>query len=119
MKFFLSVILIAFFSAIAGYLMFMPWWAIGVASFLVTLIRGDKPGRAFLAGFLGVALFWLTVALVHDIPNEHILSSRMAALFHLPDHWLFMLVTVIVGGLVGGLAAWAAALLRYNPAAKR
>lgn len=107
MKFLLSVILIAALSAIAAF--FLPWWSVAVVAFLVALVTG---GRGFLTGFVGVGLCWLLVALFRDIPNEHILSDRMAVLFHLPNHILFVAVTALVGGLIGGLAAWAGASLK-------
>lgn len=110
MKFLLSVISIALLSAAAEY--FLPWWTIAVVSFSVSLLAAQKPSRAFLMGFCGIALFWLTAALLHDISNEHILSTRMAMLFKLPSYPMFICVTVIVGGLLGGLSAWSGALFR-------
>ena len=110
MRFLLSVILIALLAAGAEY--FMPWWSVAVVCFIVSLLIKQRAGRAFLAGFCGIALMWLVIALIHDIANDHILSTRMAALFHLPNYGLFIVVTVLIGGLVGGLSAWAGALLR-------
>jgi hypothetical protein len=96
-------------SVVAEY--YLPWWMIGVVCFIVSLFAGMRPGRSFLLGFVAIALFWLGVALLHDITNEHILSTKMAVLFHLPNYGLFICVTVLIGGLVGGLSAWAGALL--------
>lgn len=106
----IAIILIAVLGAVAEY--FLPWWSVAVIAFLVSWLIGLKPGKAFLAGFLGIAIFWLIAALCHDIPNDHILSRRMATLFHLPGYGLFIIVTVFIGGLVGGIAAWAGALCR-------
>jgi hypothetical protein len=114
MKFLLSVILIALFSAGAEVLI-PSWWVIAVVAFLVSLFVEQKAGRAFLAGFLGIALFWLVAALIHDSANDHILSTKMAVLFHLPNYVLFIGVTALVGGLVGGLSGWAGALIRPCP----
>jgi hypothetical protein len=83
-----------------------------VASFAISFIMGGKPGLAFLAGFLGVGLLWLIAATLHDAANNHILSARMAVLFHLPGYGYFIMVTVFIGGLVGGLGAWTGALMR-------
>ena len=116
MRFLLAVLLIVLLSAVAEY--FLPWWSMAVVSFVVSLLMGYRGGKSFLMGFFGVALCWLTFAMVHDIPNEHILSTRMAKLFSLPNYGLFILVTVVVGGLVGGLAAWSATLLRQKSATK-
>ncbi len=110
MKFLLSVILIALLAMGAEH--FLPWWSVAVVSFLVSVLISQKPGRAFLSGFCGIGIFWLITALRHDVANDHILSTRMAALFHLPNYGLFIGVTVLIGGLVGGLSAWAGALMR-------
>jgi hypothetical protein len=111
MRFFLSVILISILAAIAEY--FLPWWSIALVAFFVSLLTILTPGRAFLMGFLGIALCWLVAALVSDFANDHILSNRMASLFfHFPLGYLFIAVSAFVGGLVGGVAAWSAALLR-------
>ena len=112
MRFFLGMVLIALLSAVGEY--YLPWWVIAVVCFAVSLIVGLRPGRSFLMGFLGIAIFWADAALLHDVANQHILSTRMAALFHLPSSTMFICVTVLVGSLVGGLAAWAGALLRGN-----
>jgi hypothetical protein len=109
MRFLLGMILMIILSAVAEY--YLPWWTIAVVCFVVALFSGQGAGKAFLMGFCGIAIFWLAMALLHDIPNEHILSARMAALFKLPNYALFICVTVLIGGLVGGLSAWAGALI--------
>lgn len=113
MKFLVTVILIALLCFAAEWL--LPWWSIAVVTFVISHFAGHRPGRSFWSGFSSVGLCWLIAALWRDIPNNHILSTRMAALFHLPDYMLFIVVTVFVGALIGGLSAWAGALL----AAKR
>ncbi len=110
MKLFLATILIALLSAVAEY--FFPWWTMAVIAFLVCLLMELKPGKAFIAGFMGIALFWLIAVLLKDIPNNHILSRRMAALFHLPHFALFIVVTVFLGSLIGGLSGWSGGLFR-------
>ena len=114
MRFLLSIILIALLSAGAEFL--LPWWSCAVVCFLVAMFARQSGGRAFVMGFLGVGIFWLVAALMRDIPNDHILSTRMAALFKLPNYWLYILVTVFIGGLVGGMSAWVGAVLKTpNP----
>ncbi len=109
MKFIAGVILIAAFSAIAEY--FLPWWSAAVVAFLISLLMGLRPGRSFAMGFLGIALLWLVFALWHDTANQHILSTRMGGLFHLPAYG-FMAVTILVGALIGGLSALSASFFR-------
>ena len=112
MRFLAGVILIAVLSAVAEY--FLPWWSIAIVAFLVSLFMGYKPGRSFMAGFSGVGLMWLVAALWHDGANHHILSTRMAGLFHLPAYGLFIFVTVLIGTLLGGLASLSASFFRNN-----
>ncbi len=97
------------FSALSTW--FFPWWSMPLVTFLVALIMQQKPGKSFLIGFVSIALLWLIVMLWRDIPNEHILSDRMAKVFGLPNFSLLMVVNVFLGGLIGGLAAWCAGLM--------
>lgn len=90
----------------------LPWWGIGVVCFLVALNFKLSSGKAFLAGFVAIFFLWMGIALVTDYFNQHILSTRMAALFTLNNPYLFMGVAALIGGLVGGMSAWSAALLR-------
>ncbi len=117
MRFLYSVFIVAVLSAAAAY--FLPWWSVAVVCFLAAMFMKQSGGRAFLMGFCGVGLQWLTIALLSDVANDHILSSRMASLFHLPSYVLFIAVTVFIGGLVGGLAALAGALLSPKAAVRQ
>lgn len=110
MRFTIAILSTAILALIGG--TFAPWWIIAVAAFLVALFAGLRPSRSFIAGFAGIGIYWLLAALYHDLPNEHILSTRMAGLFHLPGSWAFMTVSVFIGALAGGLSAWAGALLK-------
>ncbi len=111
MKFFSTILIIALVSAI-GELIF-PWWIIGLVTLSAGLLAGLKPGKAFLSGFLAISLFWLVAALFRDIPNDHILSQRMAILFFKkPSFPLFLIVIAIIGGLVGGLCSLTGAYIR-------
>lgn len=111
MRLFISIILIALLSLAAEN--YFAWWTIALVSFFVTLFANMNPGRGFVAGFTGIALLWLFMAASHDIPNNHILSARMAdVIFHKPNYVLLLLFTVIIGGLVGGLSGWSGSLVR-------
>ena len=110
MRFLLSIILIAFLSAGSEFI--LPWWSCAVVCFLVALFARQSSGRAFIMGFLGVGIFWLVAALFHDVANDHILSTRMAALFKLPNYGLFIVVTALIGGIVGGLSSYTGSLLK-------
>ena len=110
MKFILLLVSIALISAIAEY--FFPWYMIVVVPFILGAIINLKGGASFLAGFVGIMTFWFIAALLRDIPNKHILSTRLAELFMLHDFGLFIFVIAFIGGLLGGISAWAGSLVR-------
>ena len=97
-------------SAICSY--FLPWWFVAVIAFFAAIFLGKKPGRAFLAGFFAVFLAWSLLALFKSMPNDNILATRVAHLMQLPNWILLLVVTGIIGGLVGGMAALSGALIR-------
>ena len=110
MRFIINIFITGLLAALATW--YLPWWMIAVVAFTVALLLPQKNAKAFWSGFLGIFLLWIFVSSLRDMSNEHILSTRMARLFHLPAYGLFLLVGAAVGGLVGGLAAWAGAALR-------
>jgi hypothetical protein len=112
MKTLFNIVAIAVLSFVAGSI--LPWWSVAAVSFVVTLLAGLRPKQGFVAGFFGTGLCWLTVAFFRDMANDHILSTRMAAIFHLPYTPLFLIVSVFIGALIGGLFAWSAALIKSS-----
>jgi hypothetical protein len=110
MKLIITIVSIAVLSGVVS--LFAPWWSVALVSFVVSLLLVQRPGRSFVAGFAGAGLWWLVAALYRDIPNDHLLSGRMAQLFHLPNGGAFIAITVVVGGLIGGLGAWAGGQLK-------
>ncbi len=111
MRLLLSVLLIAALGYLAG--LWLPWWSIAVVAFLVTLLIPQSPGTGFLSGFLGIFIMWAIVAFWIDIQNESILSRKIAELLPLGgSSILLVLVTAIVGGLVGGFAGMAGSSIR-------
>ena len=113
MKFLLATLLTALLSFIAG--IFLPWWSIAIIAFLISLVVRQSMSRSFLAGFAGIFLLWSLVALWIDIRNEHILSRKIAQLFPLGgSSFLLILVTALVGALVGGFAAMSGSSLSFT-----
>lgn len=113
MKFIISLLLTALLSFAAG--LYLPWWSIAVCAFIVSALIIQQPFKAFLAGFAGVFLLWFIFSWSIDSSNEHILSHKIAQIFPLGGiSFLLILVTSLVGGLVGGLAALSGSYLRYN-----
>jgi len=109
MRFLLSVILIAALAATGEW--FLPWWTFAVAAFVVSIFTRMRAGIAFLSGFIAVGGLWLGIMLWRDAANQHILSARMAALLRAASYSEIIIITALLGGLIGGLAAMSGALV--------
>jgi uncharacterized membrane protein YhaH (DUF805 family) len=104
---FLIILILSFASGF-----FLPWWVVAIAAFSAAFFAGKTPRQAFWSGFSAVFIVWIVLALFKSIPNNHILATKVAQLFHLPGWWLLLLITGIIGGLVSGLAALSGLLLQ-------
>lgn len=111
MKFLLATLLTASISFLAG--LYSPWWSIAVVAFLVAVLIHQRLGLAFLSGFAGIFLCWGILALWIDLKNNHVLSHRIAQILPLGGSpVLLILVTAVVGAIVGGFAALSGGSLR-------
>ena len=99
----IQIVLIALVSLLLQFL--LPWWSLALVAFLVCFWRSPSAGKAFLYGFTGVALVWLGYALFIHTHTNGIFTGRMSELlFKTTNSALLMIVTAVLGGLVGGLA---------------
>ena len=113
MKLIIAILLTAFLAYVLGVYSSLPWWGFVITSLVVSVAIHQKPGKAFLSGFLGLFLLWSGLALLKDAANEHILSAKVAQILPLGGSYLILiLVTGIVGGLVSGFAALTGSYLR-------
>ena len=113
MKLLVAIILTGLLAFIGG--LYLPWWSLAIAAFIVALIIPQRGGKAFLSGFIGVFLLWAGIAWWIDNKNEGILSKKIAELFPLGGNSiLLILVTALVGGLVAGFAAMSGSYLRSS-----
>jgi hypothetical protein len=111
MKFGVSVLLTIIVSFAAG--MYLPFWSVALVSFGVAAFIYQKPGMAWLTGFVSILIFWGLLAFWIDAQNDSILSTRMASLFPLGgSSGLLILITAVVGAIIGGLAALSGSFLR-------
>src|ERR1041385_42264 len=111
MKILVAILLTALIAWVAG--IWLPWWSIAIVALLVAIIIPQRAGRAFLSGFLGIFILWCLLALWIDIKNQGILASKIAAVLPLGGSAiLLILVTGIIGGLVGAFGAMSGSYLR-------
>ena len=110
MKFIVALIVTALLSFIGC--MYFPWWTIAIAAFITALLIHQRSWKAFLAGFIALLLLWGGLAFWIDIKNESILSARISQLMGIGNNpVLLILITGLIGGLVGGFAAMSASFL--------
>ncbi len=113
MKFNISFLLTALLSFAAC--LFFPWWSIAPAAFIVAALIPQKPGKAFLTGFTALFVLWGGLSFWISNNNEHILANKISVLILKMDNpFLLIVVTALIGGLVGGFAALTGSYLRKS-----
>jgi len=115
MKFFISLILTAFLSFAAC--LYLPWWSIAIAAFIVAAVIPQKPGKAFLTGFIALFLLWGGLSFWISNNNDHILAHKISVLMLKMDNpYLLIFLTALIAALVAGFAALAGSYLRKSKA---
>lgn len=115
MKFFISLILTAFLAF--ALCLFLPWWSIAIAAFIVAALIPQKPGKAFITAFISLFLLWGGLSFWVSNNNHHVLAHKISQLILKMDNpILLVLVTALIGALVAGFAALAGSYLRKSRA---
>lgn len=118
MKIIVSTLLTALMAYVGG--LFMEWWSIALAGFVVAIAVHQRAWKALICGFLGVFLLWFGLAYWMDSENQGLLSTKVASLFKLEGKTLLLItITAFIGALVAGLAAMSGSYLRTAFASKR
>lgn len=113
MKFLVAILLTALLAFVGS--LWLDWWSIAIAAFLIAILVHQKAGKAFLSGFIGVFILWGAFAWWIDMKNEGVLSKKIAEVLPLGGNSLLLiLVTAFVGGLVAGFGAMSGSYLRSS-----
>lgn len=93
----------------------LPWFTPFFFCLLGGMLTGFLKIRAFPVGFVSVTSLWLIMELFFHFMNGGVVSQRMAALFSenlglTVSAAILLVVTPILGGLLGGLFAWSGKL---------
>ena len=111
MRFIISFILTALLSFVAS--LYLPWWSIAIAAFIIGMLVPQKPILAFFAGFLALFLLWAFLSWWLSSNNGHILSHKLSLLILKNDNpVLLIIVTGLIGAVVAGFAALSGSYLR-------
>jgi len=104
MKTLVALLLTALLAYAGG--LYFPWWSIAVAAFVAALLVPQSPALAFFSGFAGSFIMWLTLSWVIDAANDSVLAPKISAIIGLGEgSFLLILITALLGGIVGGLGA--------------
>ena len=117
MRFLFSVILTA--GLTWGLEQFFPWYSAAAAAFIIGYLMNIRGFAALLAGALGVGLLWLSFAWIIDFQTSSILTEKMTKLMGLDEAMYMIMITLAIGALVGGLAAWCGQSLRMAMVVKK
>ncbi len=113
MRFLVVMFLIALLSF--ALCLYLPWWSVAFAGFLVAICIPVGAGRSFLAGFIAVFCLWAAMGFFISNANGHLLAHKVSLLILKADNpYMLMLVTGLIGGLVAGLGSLSGGLLRSN-----
>lgn len=110
MRLIVSILVTALLTFACG--LYLPWWSVGLAPFLVALLVVQRPLLSFLSGFCGVLLLWLVLILIIDSANNGIMSSKVSMLLGMGSSpVVLIIINCVVGSLVGGMGALTGSLL--------
>ncbi|TRX50203.1 hypothetical protein FNH22_25865 [Fulvivirga sp. M361] len=102
MKFLTQIILIMVISALLQ--IYLPFWSTALVAFVISVLFQSKSGVSFMAGFLSISLLWFGMAYFIDVDTSSILTVKIAKLFSVSS-LLLIILTALIGGLVGGFGA--------------
>ena len=93
--------------------LYFSWWSIAIVAFIVSALIPQKPLASFLSGFIALLLLWGGLSFWISANNDHILAHRVSLLiFKTKSTFLLVLVTALIGSMVGGFGALTASFIR-------
>jgi hypothetical protein len=111
MKFFVSLLLTVLLSFAAC--LYLPWWSIAIAAFIVAALIPQGAVKSFLTGFTALFLLWGTLSFWISNNNEHLLAHKVSmVLLKMDNPWVLIFATAIIGALVAGFGALSGSFLR-------
>ncbi len=117
MKFLIKILLIAAISYVGQ--MFLPFWVVAIAGLLVSLVVKTNGFTAFLSGFIGVFGLWFLSAYFINENAQGILSEKMVTIIPVGSVLMLIILTAVIGGLVGGFGALTGSIVHSTFARKK
>ena len=111
MKFFVSVLLMGLMAFTAC--LYLPWWSIAITCFIVTVFIRQRPGLAFLSGFVALFILWAGMSFWISNNNEQLLAHKVSVILFKTDSPLLLIAgTGLIGAITGAFSALTGSLFR-------
>ena len=85
--------------------MVLPWWSVAIVACAIGFCNPVNGWKTFGFGFAGVGLLWFMVAGYLHYRSNGVLTIKVAQLNYLPSFLSILILTTVLGGLVGGMSA--------------
>ncbi|HYV94326.1 MAG TPA: hypothetical protein VE978_21305 [Chitinophagales bacterium] len=85
--------------------LFLPWWSMAIAAFVISFLLGKKPWQVFLAAFFACGIVWLLMALYTHFMKGDLMTNRIAGLLFLHGSLVLYIGVFLIAAIVGGFAA--------------
>ena len=83
-----------------------PWWLPALAAIVAGYLMKDLSAfGSFAFGFLGLFLLWVIWSQYSSSMNDGLLATRIGALLNGVNAVALVVITGVLGGLLGGLGA--------------
>lgn len=83
-----------------------PWWTVVPIAFIAGALFPGSARSAALNGALGMGLLWGVSSVTIQIKNSGTLADRVAPILFLPDGWVLVLATTLLGMALGAFACY-------------
>ena len=83
---------------------YLPWWSVALVGFLAGFTLHGPVFNSFVSGFLGTGIVWVAMAWQIDRATSSFLTSQMAQLLTVESSLYVIIITGLLGALVGGLS---------------
>lgn len=94
--------------------LFLPWWGSVIPALFIAAWMLDKSLAGFMIGFLGSGFAWLVQAGYIHVANQGILTTRIADMMGIGSPLVVLLITFLIGGILGGVSAMTGVLIKQN-----
>jgi hypothetical protein len=83
----------------------LPSWAIVVCIAMVAILVHNHAAASFFSGFVAISLLWMLKAAMIDVYTNSIISTKIIPLLGFQRPIILILLTGLVGGLLGGFCS--------------